>query len=267
MYIPNDVGHHRHCPSSSSSSSSSQGPQAGANAREKTAILSPSTSDVATATLEVQNLSVNDATEPEGFIDSNNSTFLEDFPTVEKIEKVKSEIEIGEGCTKGSMVEKTEDEGLNEYLNPKGDKTIQWCIDHKDEILDLHSSVAWTKVFQKECDGCGRFFKHCMFSLSERKAKYGYASCRWCNVDKEVSNEAGSFTIHHHLHCNRGGKKECGSHWDLNLVRPKKKVDSIMQGNGLGDVEGLKVVLMVDKGMSQKEKKWREKKAREMVGL
>ena len=40
-----------------------------------------------------------------------------------------------------------------------------------------------------------------------------------------------------------------------------------MAGNGLGDVEGPKVVMRVDKGMSQKEKKRKDRKEREMVGL
>ncbi|KAK0117778.1 hypothetical protein ONS95_012103 [Cadophora gregata] len=236
------------------------------------AIPPPLIPEIADSLLEVQDLSLDGPIEPEGFVDSHVSTHAENSNPTESREKTKPAdveiaIETGESCDENGTVEKTEEETLNEYLNPRGDKTIQWCIDHKDEILDLHSSVAWTKVFQKECDGCGRFFKHCMFSNSERRARLGYSNCRWCNIDKEVCNEAESFTIHHHLHCNRGGKKECGTHWGLNIVRPKKKVESIMQGNGLRDVESPNVVMRVDRGVSQKEKKRREKRAREMSGL
>jgi len=49
-------------------------------------------------------------------------------------------------------------------------------------------------------------------------------------------------------------------------VRPKKKVENIMAGNGLIDVKGPKIVMKVDKGMSQKEKS-RGRRERALVGL
>ena len=139
--------------------------------KPKSAIPSPSFPDVDNATFEVKNLSLDDVIEPEGFVDVSVSTWFEDSTPSDGAEQPKSEVgtddsgyikyftpindhedtenENFEGCATSSKVKKTEAEALNEYLNPKGDKTIQWCIDHKDEILDLHSSVAWTKVFQK----------------------------------------------------------------------------------------------------------------------
>jgi len=143
----------------------------GLKVKTKSAIPSPSVPDVDKTTFELQNLSVNGNIEPEGFIDVNVSVQNKDSGLDKNVGENKievdgddsgyineftpsgatldTEIENSEGCATSSKVEKTETGALNEYLNPKGDKTIQWCIDHKDGILDLHSSVAWTKVFQK----------------------------------------------------------------------------------------------------------------------
>lgn len=146
-------------------------PKVGLKVKPKSAIPSSSVHDVDKATFEVKTLSLDDVTEPEGFVDINipahvkdssqvgilagtntevgtgDSRCIKDFTPIN--DNQDTEIESYEGCARSSKVEKTEAEALNEYLNPKGDKTIQWCVDHKDEILDLHSSVAWTKVFQK----------------------------------------------------------------------------------------------------------------------
>ena len=143
----------------------------GLKVKTKSAIPSPSVPDVDKTTFELQNLSVNGNIEPEGFIDVNVSVQNKDSGPHKNVGENKievdgdesgysneftpigatldTEIENSEGCATSSKVEKTETGALNEYLNPKGDKTIQWCIDHKDETLGLHSSVAWTKVFQK----------------------------------------------------------------------------------------------------------------------
>ncbi|KAG4431477.1 hypothetical protein IFR05_013031 [Cadophora sp. M221] len=155
-----------------------------------------------------------------------------------------------------------------EDLNPTGCKYIQFCIDNKDAILDLHSSVAFTQVFKKQCHSCERYFKHCMFSNRERKATSGYSYCRWCTFDRSCGDYNDQFSIHWHLHCNRGGKNECGTSWGLNLVRPKQKVKDIMEGNGLADVNAPEVrVKIVPKKMSQKEKRRLCQNATERAGF
>ena len=45
-------------------------------------------------------------------------------------------------------LEEQTDEGERDYRNPKGSAAIQFCLDNKDAILALHSSLAETKVFQ-----------------------------------------------------------------------------------------------------------------------
>lgn len=54
--------------------------------------------------------------------------------------------------TEATMPELTEEERLrkedHDFLNPKGSAAIEFCLDNRDAILDSHSSLVWTKVFE-----------------------------------------------------------------------------------------------------------------------
>ncbi|KAH7323789.1 hypothetical protein BKA65DRAFT_555462 [Rhexocercosporidium sp. MPI-PUGE-AT-0058] len=215
----------------------------------KTTISTTDANDVENAIVQIESLSVEDSR-------SMESSMKEEGVNTDETSNV------GHGWGSSAPFE-----DIEENMNPTGNQYIQFCIDNKDAILDLHSSVVWTKVFELRCDSCERYFKHCMFSNKERKAFSGYSFCRWCQFDGSMGSNASEFSIHRHLHCNRGGKKECGSAWGLNLVRPKPEVEDIMEGNGLADVKAPEVVVkIVPKKMSQKEKRRLDKEAREMSG-
>lgn len=54
--------------------------------------------------------------------------------------------------TEVPMPELTDEERLikeeHNFLNPKGSVAIKFCLDNREAILDSHSSLVWTKVFQ-----------------------------------------------------------------------------------------------------------------------
>lgn len=84
-----------------------------------------------------------------------------------------------------------------------------------------------------------------------------------------MSTEMDQFSIHTHIHCNRGGKKECGL-GTMSLIRPKPKVGAVMEGNGLADVAAPEVQVQVfpkGKKMSQKERKKLEREMRGHAGF
>ncbi|KAG4427042.1 hypothetical protein IFR05_017475 [Cadophora sp. M221] len=176
----------------------------------------------------------------------------------------------------GTNIQENEDTTTErDYRNPKGDPAIKFCLDNKKEILDLHSSIAWTKVFELECDLCERFYKHCMFSKAEQKGDHGYTACRWCQLDKGMSIEWDQFSIHTHIHCNRPGMMECGL-GSMSLVRPIPilKLNANASGKKLNQEKGLRglaapevVVRVVEKKMSQKERKRAQWEARAMGGV
>ncbi|KAH6707588.1 hypothetical protein BKA61DRAFT_580097 [Leptodontidium sp. MPI-SDFR-AT-0119] len=154
----------------------------------------------------------------------------------------------------GNTIQEREEDTKTErdYRNPKGDRAIKFCLDNKKEILDLHSSMVWTKVFELQCDLCQRFYKHCMFSKAERKGDHGH-----------------TFSIHTHTHCNRPGKKECGI-GPMSLVRPNPNplVKKVVQEKGLKDLAAAQVVVkVVEKKMSQKERKKADWEARALAGF
>lgn len=80
-------------------------------------------------------------------------------------------------------------------------------------------------------------------------------------LENGIGNTINEFEIHGHIHCNRGGKKECGEHGLLSLVRlePKAKpVKPVMEGNGLADLASPDVPITFTKGgkkIGQKERK------------
>lgn len=95
-----------------------------------TAVPTAESNDIEQASLQIEALSVEDTNKIESLIKK------EDAGTVEA-----SETDNGRGSS-------AQNEDVEEDLNPTGSKNIQFCIDNKDAILDLHSSVAFTKVFQ-----------------------------------------------------------------------------------------------------------------------
>ncbi|KAF8856388.1 hypothetical protein BDZ45DRAFT_745434 [Acephala macrosclerotiorum] len=117
-------------------------------------------------------------------------------------------IEMATEETKGSSSQRVDREWLNLLEdNPR----VKWCFDNKEAILALHSSDKHTKVFEMYCDSCERYFKHCMFSKNERKGWSHSILCRWCQAEMGIGTDPQQFSIDLHVHCNRGGKKECGS--------------------------------------------------------
>lgn len=50
--------------------------------------------------------------------------------------------------TPGQETAAEEHESQRDYRNPKCNAAIQFCLDNKDAIVALHSSVVETKVFQ-----------------------------------------------------------------------------------------------------------------------
>ncbi|KAH9219450.1 hypothetical protein DL95DRAFT_485747 [Leptodontidium sp. 2 PMI_412] len=147
----------------------------------------------------------------------------------------------------GNTIQEREEDTKTErdYRNPKGDRAIKFCLDNKKEILDLHSSMVWTKVFELQCDLCQRFYKYCM-------------SIEW-----------DQFSIHTQIHCNRPGKKECGI-GPMSLVRPNPNplVKKVVQEKGLKNLAAAEVVVkVVEKKMSQKERKKVNWEARALAGF
>ncbi|PVH83043.1 hypothetical protein DL98DRAFT_585767 [Cadophora sp. DSE1049] len=167
----------------------------------------------------------------------------------------------------GPRMEGYEPKGESDHRNPKGDPAIKFCLDHREEILALHSSLVETKVFQLKCDICRLWCKHCMFSKAERRGAHGYTACRWCQLNQGLSTEWDQFSIHTHIHCNRGGKKECGR-GTMTLTRPEPAVKPVKRGAGLAGIAGPDVVIkVVNKKMSQKERKKMDAEARARAGL
>ncbi|KAL2063055.1 hypothetical protein VTL71DRAFT_6127 [Oculimacula yallundae] len=153
---------------------------------------------------------------------------------------------------------------VEEHLNPSGSMYIPFCLNNKDAILKLQSSEDCTVVFQLMCVCCKRFYKHCMFSNKEHKNDY--PSCLWCRFDPEVPSD---ISIHHHIHCNRGGKKECGLGNGLSLERPEPKVKAVQinKDQGFKDIREPDVLIKnAPKKLSQKEKKRLDREASDLAG-
>ncbi|KAE8450848.1 hypothetical protein EG329_005761 [Mollisiaceae sp. DMI_Dod_QoI] len=148
-----------------------------------------------------------------------------------------------------------------ENINPR----VKWCLDNKDAILALHSSKEHTPIFQVYCDGCDRFFKHCMFSKKERKGWSHSVFCRWCQAEIGIGTDPQQFEIDHHVHCNRGGKKECGSFPPRSLETPPNRRPT--KEAGIDDVAPPEVQFIIKKKMSQKERKALERQQRNEMGL
>ncbi|KAH7408992.1 hypothetical protein BKA64DRAFT_773473 [Cadophora sp. MPI-SDFR-AT-0126] len=87
--------------------------------------------------------------------------------------------------------------------------SLEWCMKRKEEILALQSSKRLTKVFALKCNYCNRYFKHCMFSKAERRIDNDNQACRWCQADGDEYYDRNQWEVHHHIHCNKPGKKVC----------------------------------------------------------
>ncbi|KUJ07913.1 uncharacterized protein LY89DRAFT_742674 [Mollisia scopiformis] len=142
---------------------------------------------------------------------------------------------------------------------------MKWCFDNQAAILKLHSSSTPTPVFRVWCDICRRYFKHCMFSKKERKGWGGSTSCRWCQADVGISTDNQQFEVDQHVHCNRGGKKECGTFPPQSLEVPPNR--RTVNESRIGEIAAPEVQFTIKKKMSQKERKARERKQREDMGI
>ncbi|KAK0109502.1 hypothetical protein ONS95_002191 [Cadophora gregata] len=91
----------------------------------------------------------------------------------------------------------------------KHESSFDWCMNKKEKILALQSSKRSTKIFALKCNYCNRYFKHCMFSKAERRIDNDNQACRWCQADGDEYYDRNQWEVHHHIHCNKPGKKAC----------------------------------------------------------
>jgi hypothetical protein len=88
-----------------------------------------------------------------------------------------------------SLAKHWEEEG-KWWLKKDYTENLQWCFENRVAIMALHSCEEQTPIFQlygtihyithlltklmtaRECIGCQRWYKHCMFSNRERKSDY-----------------------------------------------------------------------------------------------
>lgn len=126
---------------------------------------------------------------------------------------------------------------------------------------------------------------HCMFSTKERKSDNPVSlpfsplihhaddhlisqipqltnpqSCRWCNAVDYHHHEIGNFDIPLHIHCNRLGKKTCK--YNLSLDPPELVVASVVKEANIADIPVVQSFVIVEKKMSQKERKRAQAKER-----
>ncbi|KAG4416377.1 hypothetical protein IFR04_010486 [Cadophora malorum] len=71
--------------------------------------------------------------------------------------------------------------------------SLDWCMKRKKEILELQSSKRFTKVF----------------ALAIIATDTSSTACRWCQADGDEFYDRNQWEVHHHIHCNKPGKKVC----------------------------------------------------------
>jgi hypothetical protein len=139
-------------------------------------------------------------------------------------------------------------ERVNKLATIKKISTIKWCNDNREAIEKLHSSSVETEIFNHQCSGCDKWFKHCMFSNSRIQNKL----CHWCNVNsdaeklmlmgekkgdekKKDEKKMVDFNIHQHIHCNGLRENICGKFkMDLKYIpnhpsqrSPKRRIEEL----------------------------------------
>lgn len=79
-----------------------------------------------------------------------------------------------------------------------------------------------------------------------------------------IGTDPQQFSIDLHIHCNRGGKKECGTFPYHSLEEPSNRRPA--KEKGVDDIPPPDVQYTVTKKMSQKERKTLARKEREEMG-
>ena len=133
--------------------------------------------------------------------------------------------------------------------------TLKWCNDNRDAIEKLHSSKTKTEVFNHQCRGCDKWFKHCMFLKPRNQNKL----CHWCRVGSDTMKIKDDFTIHQHIHCNGLKENICGKFkMDLKFIPNNPRQGFSKRRRELEDLSESKV---------EGRKKVMTKKARENMNL
>jgi hypothetical protein len=111
---------------------------------------------------------------------------------------------------------------INRFAIIQRISTVKWCNDNREAIEKLHSSITKTEIFNHQCSGCDKWFKHCMFIKPKNQNKL----CHWCGVNSDAENflkiekrkaekkknekKEDDFNIHLHIHCNGLRESVCG---------------------------------------------------------
>ncbi|KAL5315631.1 hypothetical protein ACEPPN_016500 [Leptodophora sp. 'Broadleaf-Isolate-01'] len=197
-----------------------------------TAVPTAESNDIEQASLQIEALSVEDTNKIESLIKK------EDAGTVEA-----SETDNGRGSS-------AQNEDVEEDLNPTGSKNIQFCIDNKDAILDLHSSVAFTKVFQFAILANAISSIACLATASAKLPLATRTAVGARLNEASVLMTTNSQSI------------------GISTATVVQKVKDIMEGKGLADVNAPEATIKImPKKMSQKVKRGLDREAREMAGL
>lgn len=80
-----------------------------------------------------------------------------------------------------------------------------------------------------------------------------------------IGTDPQQFCIDSHVHCNRGGKKECGTFPYHTLDIPPNRI--LAKEAGINDIVPTTEQFTIKKKMSQKERKALERKQREEMGF
>lgn len=87
--------------------------------------------------------------------------------------------------------------------------------------------------------------------------------CKWCQAECAHVSDEYSFDIHHHVHCNRPGKKICGTYPSLTLEPPPAPEKKFKKEASISDIAAPEVQFTIKKKMmTQGQRRKAEAEAR-----